>query len=474
MLRRTKIVATVGPATDDPDTMDRIIECGMDVARVNFSHGDFDMHKQRVTTIRDHSKKQDRYVGIMVDLQGPKIRIEGFKQGPIDLNNGQRFILDTELGKEDGDQERVGVSYKELIQDVKPDDVLLLDDGNIVMTVQKLEKHEIHCIVNSGGKLSDHKGLNLQGGGLTAGALTKKDLEDIKSAAKLEADYLAVSFVRTAEDVRQARWLLEAAGGEARIVAKIERAEAIEHIDDIIEASDVIMIARGDLGVEIGDAELPGVQKEVIRRARFANCVVITATHMMQSMVENPQPTRAEVLDVANAVMDGTDAVMLSAETAIGKYPAAVVERMAAICAGAERQRVVMESTHRLDAKFESIEEAVAMAAMYTANHHAVTAIVAMTESGRTAKWMSRISSGLPIFAMSRQLATLRRVTMYRGVYPIFFDVQEGKRSDQAQNEVLSELHRLGVVDKGDAVIVTQGELTGIVGGTNSMKILIV
>ena len=474
MLRRTKIVATVGPATDDPDTMDHIIESGMDVARVNFSHGDFDTHKQRVASIRECSKNQDRYVGIMVDLQGPKIRVEGFKQGSIVLEDGQQFILDTELGKEDGDAERVGVSYKELIQDVKPDDVLLLDDGNIVMTVQKLEKHAIRCIVNSGGKLSDHKGLNLQGGGLTAGALTKKDLEDIKFAAKLETDYLAVSFVRTAEDVRQARWLLEAAGGEARIVAKIERAEALDHIDEIIEASDVIMIARGDLGVEIGDAELPGVQKEVIRRARSANCVVITATHMMQSMIEHLQPTRAEVLDVANAVMDGTDAVMLSAETAIGKYPAAVVARMAAICAGAERQRVVMESTHRMDAKFESIEEAVAMAAMYTANHHAVTAIVAMTESGTTAKWMSRISSGLPIFAMSRQLATLRRVTMYRGVYPIYFDVQEGQRSDEAQNEVLSELHRLGVVDKGDAVIVTQGELTGIVGGTNSMKILVV
>lgn len=474
MLRRTKIVATVGPATDDVDIMDGLIESGMDVARVNFSHGDFDTHKERVLAIRERSKHQDRYVGVMVDLQGPKIRVEGFKQGSVDLKDGQSFILDTELGKQEGDNERVGVSYKELIQDVKPEDVLLLDDGNIVMTVEKLEKHEIHCTVTSGGKLSDHKGLNLQGGGLTAGALTKKDLEDIKSAAKLEADYLAVSFVRTAEDIRQARWLLEAAGGEARIVAKIERADAIEQIDDIIEASDVIMIARGDLGVEIGDAELPGVQKEVIRRARSANCVVITATHMMQSMVEHLQPTRAEVLDVANAVMDGTDAVMLSAETAIGKYPVEVVARMADICAGAERQHVTMVSTHRIDAQFETIEEAVAMAAMYTANHHAVSAIVAMTESGTTAKWMSRISSGLPIFAMSRQLATLRRVTMYRGVYPIFFNIKEGQRGDEAQSEVLSELNRLGVVAKGDAVIVTQGELTGIVGGTNSMKVLIV
>ena len=383
-------------------------------------------------------------------------------------------MLDTGLGEHDGDNTQVGVSYKNLIQDVKPEDVLLLDDGNIVMKVDRIDHNRVYCTVINGGVLSDNKGLNLQGGGLTAGALTKKDLQDIEFASRLEADYLAVSFVRTAEDVRQARWLLEAAGGQARIVSKIERADAIEHIDEIIEASDVIMIARGDLGVEIGDAELPGMQKEIIRRARTANCIVITATHMMQSMVENPQPTRAEVLDVANAVMDGTDAVMLSAETAIGKYPVAVVERMASICAGAERQRSTQVSTHRLEIEFETIEEAVAMASMYTANHYDVRAIVAMTESGRTAKWMSRISSGLPIFAMSRQLATLRRVTLYRGVYPIYFDIKDGQRGDQAQSDVLKELLRLEVVNKGEAVIVTQGELTGIVGGTNSMTILVV
>lgn len=474
MLRRTKIVATLGPATDDIEDLDRLIESGMDVARVNFSHGDFETHRQRVTNIRERSKAQDRYVGIMVDLQGPKIRIRGFAQGSVELREGQEFVLDTVLGEQDGDGTRVGVTYEALVQDVKQGDMLLLDDGNIAMQVEAVENSTIHCRVVNGGVLSDNKGLNLQGGGLTAGALTKKDLEDIKAAARLEADYLAVSFVRNAEDVRQARWLLEAAGGAARIVAKIERADAMQHIDEIMSASDVVMIARGDLGVEIGDAELPGVQKDIIRRAREVNCLVITATHMMQSMVENPQPTRAEVLDVANAVMDGTDAVMLSAETAVGRYPVETVRRMAEICIGAERQRVTMVSSHRLDTQFESIEESVAMAAMYTANHHDVSAIVAMTESGRTAKWMSRISSGLPIFAMSRQLATLRRVTLYRGVYPIYFDIQDGQRGDQAQSDVLSELLRRGMVEKGEAVIVTQGELTGIVGGTNSMKVLTV
>lgn len=474
MLRRTKIIATVGPATDDVDTMDQLIRSGMDVARVNFSHGDFETHRKRVKLIRERSRLQDRHVAIMVDLQGPKIRIEGFRDGFVELEDDQPFVLDIGMGPKDGDKHRVGVTYKDLMNDVEAGDVLLLDDGNISMVVEKLALNEIHCRVCIGGRLSDSKGLNMQGGGLTAGALTKKDLEDIKFAARLEADYLAVSFVRTAQDVRQARWLLEAAGGQAHIVSKIERADAIDCIDEILDASDAVMIARGDLGVEIGNAELPGVQKEIIRRARGGKSIVITATHMMQSMIEHPQPTRAEVLDVANAVMDGTDAVMLSAETAIGKYPVTVVERMASICVGAERQRITMVSKHRLDAEFESVEEAVAMAAMYTANHFNVRAIVAMTESGKTAKWMSRISSGLPIFALSRQIGTLRRVMLYRGVYPIYFDIQDGQRGDQAQSDVLRELLRLGVVNEGDSVIVTQGELTGIVGGTNSMKILVV
>ena len=473
-MRRTKIVATVGPATDNPRTMDGIIRGGMDVARVNFSHGSFENHQRRVNSIRERAHLQDRHVGIMVDLQGPKIRIEGFRDGSVELEDDQLFVLDLKLGAKDGDGHRVGVTYKELVKDVNPGDVLLFDDGNISMEVERLERDEIHCKVLIGGTLSDSKGLNLQGGGLTAGALTHKDLEDIKLAALLKADYLAVSFVRTAQDVRQARWLLEAAGGQAHIVAKIERADAIDRIDEILEAADAVMIARGDLGVEIGNAELPGVQKKIIRRARDLNSIVITATHMMQSMVESPQPTRAEVLDVANAVMDGTDAVMLSAETAIGKYPVTVVEKMANICAGAERQRITMISSHRMDAEFKSMEEAVAMAAMYTANHFKVRAIVTMTESGTTAKWMSRISSGLPIFALSRQITTLRRVTLYRGVYPIYFDIKDGQRGDEAQGDVLRELLRLGVVNEGDSVIVTQGELTGIAGGTNSMKILVV
>jgi pyruvate kinase len=473
MLRRTKIVATLGPATDDLAELDRVIQNGLDVARVNFSHGSRADHERRVREVRERARVHDRYVGVLVDLQGPKIRIEGFRDGAATLADGDSFVLDTRLGPRDGDASRVGVSYRNLLRDVSVGDVLLLDDGNVVMEVTAVVNEAVHCRVINGGHLSDNKGLNRQGGGLSAAALTAKDEQDIQLAAELAADFMAVSFVRDAADVQRARDLLRAAGSRGKIVAQVERAEAIEHVEESIDAADVVMIARGDLGVEIGDAELPGMQKSVIRQARACNRVTITATQMMQSMVDSPQPTRAEVLDVANAVMDGTDAVMLSAETAIGKHPGRVIKAMDRICRGAERQRSTMISTHRIDARFENVEEAIAMASMYTANHFEVRAIVAMTESGATAKWMSRISSGIPIVAMTSQEATLRRVTLYRGVYPIRLDIDDAT-SAEAEREILDELRRLGFVEEGESVIMTRGELTGVAGGTNSMKILLV
>ncbi len=469
MLRRTKIVATLGPATDEPGELERVIAQGMDVARVNFSHGDTEEHLQRIDTVRKIAENNSRHVGVMVDLQGPKIRIEGFRQGGIDLADGATFTLDTQLGADQGDQERVGVTHKTLADDLVGNDILLLDDGNIVMEVEHISGREVRCRVLNGGRLTGFKGLNRLGGGLSAEALTEKDHADIRTAAAAEADYLAVSFVRYAEDVVHARDLFREAGGHGGIIAKIERAEAIEHVEDIIHASDGVMIARGDLGVEIGDAELPGMQKCIIRNAREGNKVTITATQMMQSMVDSPQPTRAEVLDVANAVLDGTDAVMLSAETAVGKHPARVVRAMDRICRGAERQRVAF--SHRVDARFETVEESIAMAAMYTASHLHVAAIVAMTESGATAKWMSRNSSGIPIFAMSPNVATVRRVSLYRGVYPMLVDNAE-MASDGGEHHAIRELRRLGVVKKDDSIIFTRGELTGIAGGTNSMKVL--
>ena len=471
MIRRTKIVATLGPATDRPGELTKMVANGLDVARINFSHGNHQEHCDRIDQVRKEGLAYDRYIGIMVDLQGPKIRIAGFKAGSVMLNDGDQFILDTQCGHHDGDQLRVGITYKELLNEIKIGDVLLLDDGNIVLEVVVVSSTEVQTVVINGGRLSNAKGLNKQGGGLSAAALTEKDLEDIKIAADLGVDYLAVSFVRDAADVELARELFQKAGGHGSIVAKIERAEAVDRIDEIIEAADAVMIARGDLGVEIGDAELPGIQKKIIREARQHNRVVITATQMMESMIDSPQPTRAEVLDVANAVMDGTDAVMLSGETAIGKHPARVISAMARICTGAERQSTTRISNHRPEAQFNNLEEAIAMAGMYTANHLGVGAIVAMTESGATAKLMSRISSGIPIFAMSSDIKTVCRVSLYRGVYPIYGDHSKMTNGETDQSAI-NQLKKFGVISKGDRVIITKGDRQGVRGGTNSMKIL--
>jgi pyruvate kinase len=471
MPRRTKIVATLGPATDSPEVLEAIIRAGVEVVRLNFSHGEAGDHKLRVQRLRAASARVGKDVGVLGDLQGPKIRIEKFRGGKVTLRDGQLFTLDAELPDDAGTVETVGLSYKALPKDVKVGDLLVLGDGEISLRVEKVQGARIVCKVENGGELSDHKGINRQGGGLSAKALTNKDLRDIKLAAELQLDYLAVSFPRDAADIEQARKLLHAAGSQAGIVAKIERAEAIGNLDEIIKASDAVMIARGDLAVEIGDAELPGIQKLIIQRARELHRVVITATQMMESMIHSPVPTRAEVLDVANAVLDGTDAVMLSAETAAGKYPVKTVEAMARVCEGAERQRASLGVERRLDRRFERVDEAIAMAVMYTANHMDVKAIIALTESGSTALWMSRIRSGIPIYAMTRHEATRRRVTLYRGVYPVAFDVMHAN-PDHVLKQAAEELRTRGAVQDGDYVICTKGELSGVSGGTNSLKIL--
>src|SRR5690242_2309614 len=470
MPRRTKIVATLGPATDNPETMEALIRAGVDVVRLNFSHGEPGEHQRRLQLMRDAAAKLGKDVGVLGDLQGPKIRIEKFKTKQVNLKDGQRFVFDAALGDDDGDETQVGLTYKDLPKDVKTGDKLVLGDGEISMHVIEVIGQRIICVVENGGEVSNHKGINRQGGGLSAGALTDKDHEDIRLAAKLGVDYLAVSFPRDASDIEQARILLNAAGSRAGIVAKIERSEAIKNLDEIIRASDAVMIARGDLAVEIGDAELPGVQKHIVHRARDLNRTVITATQMMESMIHSPVPTRAEVLDVANAVMDGTDAVMLSGETATGKYPVKTVEAMARVCIGAEKHRLTPRSRQRKDQKFTKVDEAIAMAVMFTANHMDVKAIIALTESGSTALWMSRISSGIPIYAMTRHESTRRRVTLWRGVYPVAFDVMH-KDPDHVLRDAGEELKRQKVVKDGDYVICTKGEFSGITGGTNSMKI---
>ena len=471
MLRRTKIVATLGPATDDSKVLDEVIAAGVDVVRLNMSHGSHEDHAQRADWVRNRARASGRQIGVLADLQGPKIRIGQFREGAIKLGVDDRFVLDTACGLEEGDPSRVGVTYPKLHQDVARGDTLLLDDGHIVLWVDEVVGTEVHCKVCVGGTLSNSKGINKQGGGLSAPALTEKDRADIAFAAGIEADYLAVSFVRSAEDVHEARTLLRAAGGQGGIVAKIERAEALDGIEGIVEASDAIMVARGDLGVEIGDAELPAVQKHLIKLARSLNCVVITATQMMQSMIASPFPTRAEVFDVANAVIDGTDAVMLSAETAAGLYPTKAIEAMDRVCKEAEKQTITRTSDHRLHSVFGRVDESIAMATMYTANHLGVAAIAALTESGSTPKWMSRISSGIPIYALTPQVATRRKVTLFRGVYPVSFDLT-GVDTVQVNVEIIEELQRRGAVRDGDLVVITKGDLTGQSGGTNVMKIL--
>lgn len=470
-MRRTKIIATLGPATDQSGMLERLIDIGVDVFRLNYSHQNHDEHGRRMKEIRKLSLKNRHAVAVIADLQGPKIRIERFKNNKVNLREGAPFRIDTQIDADAGDETQVGISYKNLPNDVKPDDVLLIDDGRIVFHVNSVGKHIIECEVITGGELSNNKGINLQGGGLSASTMTEKDIADLKHATEIKVDYIAISFPRDADDVRHARRLMEKCKCKAKIIAKIERAESLNHIEEIIEESDAIMIARGDLGVEIGDATLPPVQKSLIKMARDMDRTVITATQMMESMIENKIPTRAEVFDVANAVIDGTDAVMLSGETSIGHYPDKAVEAMARICEEAEKQRSMRVSDHRINQRFESIAEAISMSSMYSANHIGASAICALTETGRTCLWMSRISSGIPIFAFTRHTATRRRVALYRGVYPIKFDITHTDPLE-ANREIIDILLSFGVVKNGDFVIITKGDLRGQRGGTNNMKII--
>ena len=469
MIRRTKIVATLGPASSDPKVLDKLMEAGVDVVRLNFSHGKAEDHQQRCELVRSLAKTRARAVGVLVDLQGPKIRIGKFKDGKITLSPGDKFILDAAC--ELGDQTRVGLDYKELVKDVARGATLLLDDGRIEMWVESVKGDEVHCKVVQGGVLSNNKGINRKGGGLSAAALTEKDIEDIKTAAMIKADYLAISFPRSAADVQQARDILRAAGGKAWIVAKIERAEAIEALDDIIEASDAIMVARGDLGVEVGDAAVPALQKRMIRMAKERNKLVITATQMMESMISSPIPTRAEVSDVANAVLDGTDAVMLSAETAAGQFPIEAVAAMSRVCLEAEKETETTFGTKLLDRGFLRVDEAIAMSAAFTAIHLNIKAIAAMTQSGSTALWMSRMSTDVPIYALTPEVETRRKVTLFRGVYPVNFRPTQQDR-DVLLAEAEDELRRRGAVRDGDLILLTIGEPIGKPGGTNTMKIV--
>ncbi|MEO6117591.1 MAG: pyruvate kinase [Methylotenera sp.] len=468
-LRKTKIVATLGPSSNSEEMLARMITAGVNVVRLNFSHGTAEEHIKRADIVRNIALKLGRPVGVLCDLQGPKIRIGKFELGKVTLKTGDLFVLDSDC--ELGDQYHVGLDYKTLPQEVTEEVILLLDDGRITMQVDRVKGNQIHCVVLSGGVLSNNKGINRHGGGLSADALTLKDREDINTAVALEADYIAISFPKSALDVELARALVKKAGGTASIIAKIERAEAIDHLEAIIEASDAIMVARGDLGVEVGDAAVPGLQKRMIRMARAQNKLVITATQMMESMITNPIPTRAEVSDVANAVLDGTDAVMLSAETAAGHYPLETVQAVHRIVMEAEKEYYSQYHAQKLDQVFVKTDEAVAAAAIYTAQHLKVKAIAALTQSGNAAQWLSRADAEVPIYALSPDKFARRKLTLHRGVYPYPIE-QENKDRDEILQEMEQVLLQQQVVNPGDLVLLTFGEPIGSPGGTNTLKIV--
>lgn len=473
--RRTKIVATIGPASESADMIARLIGAGVNVFRLNFSHGSAEQHARVARRIRKQAAIANRYVGILADLQGPKIRISSFRNDYVELSNGDRFRLDLAIDEGSGDIRGVGLDYPELCSSVFRGDTLLLDDGRIRLRVDDVDTSAVDCTVLVGGKLGSRKGINRLGGGLAAPALTAKDLTDIDSLAEINPDFVAVSFVSSAADIFQTRDLLAVHGLQPSIIAKIERAEVVADdntLNGIITTSAGIMVARGDLGVEVGDAQLIGIQKELISRARKMDRVVITATQMMESMISSSMPTRAEVFDVANAVLDGTDAVMLSAETAVGRYPVEVVAAMADAALGAERQAVTRTSRYRLDRQFTDAQETIAMAAIYAANHYGnVRGIACLTESGTTPLLMSRLSSGLPIFALSHRSETLQKLCLCRGVIPLFFDATAFDH-DSVEARAIELLLDGRFLQKKDSILLTRGEVMGRAGSTNIMKIL--
>ncbi len=470
--RATKIVATLGPASSDPALLEAMIRAGVNVVRLNFSHGTAQDHIDRATLVREAAQRAGREVGIMADLQGPKIRVGKFAEGKVMLEPGQPFVLDASR-TEPGDLGGVGLDYKELPRDVKAGDTLLLNDGLIVLTIDKVVGPAVHTTVKLGGELSNNKGINKQGGGLTAPALTAKDMEDIKTAMSLQADYVAVSFPKNATDMELARQLCNMAAAQYNhkpgLIAKIERAEAIPELANILKVSDGIMVARGDLAVEVGNAVVPGLQKHMIKLARQMDKVVITATQMMESMIVNPVPTRAEVSDVANAVLDGTDAVMLSAETAAGKYPLETVKEMANICQEAEKAEYSELGNDFQGKKFTRIDQSIAMGALFTAHHLGAKAIVALTDSGSTALWMSRHNVRMPIYAVTSNLTSQRKMTLYRNVRPLLMDTSADR--DTALADAEAHLKARGIVQSGDVYAITVGEPMGQPGGTNTLKI---
>jgi len=470
MVKKTKIIATMGPASSDPKVIEELINSGVDLFRINFSHGKKESHQENIANIRKIADELNKPVAILGDLQGPKIRVAKFADGKVTLKLNQKLILDcsyTELGND----QIVGVDYADLAKDVFKDDTLLLDDGKIAFKVEKVVGEQVHCIVIQAGVLSNNKGINKLGGGLTAPALTTKDFADIQFAAEAKLDYLAVSFVRDATDLILTRTLLATHSGNCAIIAKIERVEAITNLDNIVKESDGIMVARGDLAVEVGDAQVPALQKRMIKSAQKYHKLSIVATQMLESMITSPVATRAEISDIANAVLDGTDAVMLSAETASGAYPVNAVSTMARTCIEAEKNRDTNIELNFSGQKFEYIDQAIAMSALFSSYHLQARAIVSLTTSGVTALWLSRVNSGIPVYAITDSKKAAQLMALYRDVHPIYVSGKT-KSLEEMIDYARDNLIKSGLIKTGDTVLLTTGNHIHQVGGTNTMKMV--
>ena len=467
-MRKTKIVCTIGPASESPETVRALLKAGMNVARLNFSHGTNEEHLARITTLREAAAELDVNLAILLDIQGPKIRVGRLKDGPIELIQGQEYILTVD--PYEGDEEKIHVDYPYLNRDLRPGSIIYIDDGLLELRVQEIKGPDVICQVSVGGELSSRKGLSLPGVDVDLPPITREDAEHIRFGVAHNVDFIAASFVRRAEHVEAVRKIIREAGGNQQIISKIESNAGLRNIDEILAASDGIMVARGDLGVEISTEEVPLAQKMLIRKCNLAGKPVITATQMLDSMMRNPRPTRAEVTDVSTAIFEGTDCVMLSGETAMGKYPVKAVQVMDKI---ARRMEQVIDYPAILKEKMNegrtAIDQAVSLAACQVTQDLELGVIICSTSSGATARSISQKRPKATIFATSPNEQVVRQLALSWGVYPVL--VEKTTKIEVAVENAIREAKKRNLVDSGDVVTIITGVVIGTAGGTNMLQV---
>ncbi|NQY41843.1 MAG: pyruvate kinase, partial [Legionellales bacterium] len=445
-LRRTKIIATLGPATQENLSLVSLLDTGVDLVRLNFSHGNHQQHVENIKRIRQWSKTNNREIGIIADIQGSKIRLGEVSNSEIEIHKDELILIDPKFS-DPGNNKIIGVNYKDIASELEIKDILLIDDGLIKFEVVDIIQDRITCKILNDGILKSNKGINREGGGLSGISFTSKDQQDLDFALSHRVDFIALSFVRDQNDILKVRQLIKAANINIHIIAKIENKQSLQNLTEIINSADGIMVARGDLGLEIGIENVPFFQKHLISKTRELNKPVITATQILESMTTKTMPTRAEVSDIANAILDCTDAIMFSGETASGEHPDLVVHTANKICLSSEKNPTTAISQHRIEKKFSRIDESIAMASMYIANHQDIQAIVCITTTGTTPLLMSRIRSNIPIYAISPNITIIRIMNLYRNVYPIMFNYTKYQHTSINQR-VINELLELNLIKK--------------------------